>query len=126
MQLHKVILVLQLSIPVPPIIALQNGDILTPALTQNAVHIPASAHIAAAQRQSDLIGMPLLIIQQDLPGIIRRMVIIHEDLIGEIHLLHQNAVQKLRQITLHIVCDNRHADGNSLMDHCLSPDLVPV
>ena len=105
MILHKVILVLQLIITFPPVIPLQDRDVLAAALSQYTIHISAAAHILIPKRQDKFIRIPVPVIQQDLPRVIRRMIIIHHDFITEICLLHQDTVKELLQISLHIISD---------------------
>ena len=94
--LQKIDLLLQFVRRGPIIIAIQQRDIITPRYINATGNDRITGDIVFRQDQTSFGGKPLMITPHDFPCAIARTILADNNLVWKICLLHQSAVQSLR------------------------------
>ena len=123
-RLHKVHLPLQLAGVGPIVVALTEGDIAPAGGRQEDVVLDVDVlriQVFLLAEGLDAFGETRGVVPDDVGGSVGGGVVIDKDLIVEIRLLHEKALQRLRDIGFMVKGRAEHGDHHSRSGHDSSP-----
>ena len=94
----------------PVIIAIQQGNVLSACGTYAAHDNLIAVNVLLGEQQTDLFGMCLLKLNNDLARAIGGAIFADEDLVLKVRLLHRNAVKCLPDELLMVIGHDKNGD----------------